>query len=185
LFSSHALEQAREKHGALAKFILDGRADGRTRTEISRDYFKGNADKDQISAELVALVHDGTIIEIKRPGKTRPVTRYIHRSLRINGTTKHAAQGRKSSTNDTELQRTISDRSHGSSSEFVDSAEPKTVSNQRNSSTSLVRINGHARLCGCGTDLLPDNTTGMCRECQYEERQRILSERASRVGGHD
>ena len=39
------------------------------------------------------------------------------------------------------------------------------------------------RLCGCGADLLPDNTTDMCRECEYEQRQRILAERAARVGG--
>jgi hypothetical protein len=74
----------------LAKFILDGGPEGRTRTSISRDFFKGNKSAAHISAELAPLVHDGVVTEIKDETNTRPITRYVYRVARINESTNSA-----------------------------------------------------------------------------------------------
>ena len=65
LFSNHELEKQRETADGLAKFILTGDGEGRTRTEISRGYFKGNKTAAEISTELAPLIHDGVVIEVK------------------------------------------------------------------------------------------------------------------------
>ncbi|MET0994743.1 MAG: DUF3987 domain-containing protein, partial [Mycobacterium sp.] len=72
LFSTHELEVQGESAGGLANFILEGGEAGRTRTEISRDYFKRNKSAEEINAELVPLVHDGVVIEIKDETGPRP-----------------------------------------------------------------------------------------------------------------
>ena len=92
LFSTHELEVERETVGGLAAFIRDGGREGRTRTEIYRDYFKGNRKAAEIDAELVPLVHDGVVIEIKDETRGRTITRYIHRDLRIDILTNNAGQ---------------------------------------------------------------------------------------------
>lgn len=101
LFSTHELEKQRETAGGLAKFILAGDSKGRTRTEISRGYFKGNKPAAQISAELAPLIHEGVVIQVKEEADGRPITRYIHRSVRTNESTKYAGRKDDSVTNST------------------------------------------------------------------------------------
>lgn len=74
---------------ALAGFIAEGGSQGRTRTQISRGYFGGNANAARISAELAPLVRDGAVVEIKEATGARPIIRYIHRTAEL---TKFAGQ---------------------------------------------------------------------------------------------
>jgi 5S rRNA maturation endonuclease (ribonuclease M5) len=143
LFSSHELEAERESAGGLANFILEGGEAGRTRTEISRGYFKGNKPAAEINVELAPLVHDGVLIEIKEETGARPILRYVHRSLRNNEITKPAGQGINSGTNLDELGTNLpSDDvavAEVNSSEFVDSSSYETCPDLRSSSNSLIR----------------------------------------------
>jgi hypothetical protein len=143
LFSSHELEAERESAGGLASFILDGGDAGRTRTEISREYFKGNKPAAEINVELAPLVHDGVLIETKEETGARPILRYVHRSLRNNEITKPAGQSINSVTNLDELgTNSPSDdvaAAEVNSSEFVDSSSYETCPDLRNSSNSLIR----------------------------------------------
>jgi hypothetical protein len=143
LFSTHELEVQRETAGGLAHFILRGGVDGRTRTEISRGYFKGNKSKSEINGELGPLVHDGVVIEIKDETGPRTTTRYIHRTLRINEFTKCAAQSADPVTNSTNSVRAQSDHDAAipghNSSEVVDNSCGETPSELHSSSNSLVR----------------------------------------------
>jgi hypothetical protein len=177
LFSTHELEQERESHGTLAAFILEGGSRGRTRTEISRDHFKGNADKAQIDAELVVLVHDGTVVEEKIDGKTRKITRYVHRSLRTNDLTKDAGSSDESRTFQTKHVRTNLAATGDSSSDFVDSLVPETRSDLHSSSNSLIRT------CRCGEALREDNTTVLCAECTFIARQEAVASAQARLNG--
>jgi hypothetical protein len=147
LFSTHELEVQRESAGGLANFILGGGDVGRTRTEISRDYFKRNKAAAEINAELAPLVHDGVVIEIREETGSRPVSRYVHRGLRNNESTKYAGQDVNSVTNSDELgtnlltEPTVAHRV--SSSEFVDSSSYETCSELQSSSNSLIRSPEH------------------------------------------
>ncbi|HEY1843003.1 MAG TPA: DUF3987 domain-containing protein, partial [Mycobacterium sp.] len=147
LFSSHELEAQRESAGGLATFILDGGEAGRTRTEISREYFKGNKPAAEINAELAPLVHDGVLIEIKEETGARPILRYVHRTLRNNEITKPAGQSINSVTNSNELGTNLPSDDVGAaevnSSEFVDSSSYETCSELRSSSNSLIRSPEH------------------------------------------
>ena len=172
LFSTHIQELEREKHGALAKFILTGGAEGRTRTEISNDFFQRNAKKEQISGELAALVHDGAAVEVKVPGKTRSITRYIHRSLRTNETTKNAGHSPERSNEATNGQRTNSPPAEDHSSEFVNGSSDGRASDQHVSLNSLVRRCGGS---DCDEELKPDNDTSLCAECLYIARQEAFA----------
>ena len=139
LFSSHELEAQRETADGLAKFILSGGDAGRTRTEISVDYFKRNKSAAQISAELTPLVHDGVVIETKDETVPRPVTCYIHRTLRINEFTNYAAQDPDPVTNDYEFTNSEKDRDDGSVRKFVDSSSNETRHDLQSSFNSLIR----------------------------------------------
>jgi hypothetical protein len=164
LFSNHELEQQRKTHGALAKFIRNGGPDGRTRTEISRDHFKGHADKDQIRAELAVLVHDGTVVEVQKQGKTRAVTRYVHSSLRISGLAKTTGQSRDRRELSGESLRNNSGAVGDSSQYSANGSQPKSGSDQHISPNSLIR----SACRDCTVKLLPGNDTGLCAECRLE-----------------
>jgi len=83
LFSSYEQDEKRLAEDGLANFIIRGGRSGRTRTEISVDFYKRHKTAADISAELAPLIHDGIVIEEQcRDYGNRPVRRYIHRSLR-------------------------------------------------------------------------------------------------------
>ena len=92
LFSTYELEAERESAGGLAEFIRDGGRDGRTRTEIYRDHFQGHVKAGEITAQLTPLVHDGVVVEVKEETGARPITRYVHRDVRICGFADYAGQ---------------------------------------------------------------------------------------------
>ena len=148
LFSSHDQEEQREVAGGLASFILEAGKAGRTRTEISGTYFKRNKSAVEINDELAPLIHDGTVVEVKQSGSgTRTITRYVHRSLRINDFTKHAGQGINPVTNITDYVRTKSDGQPPNpglnSSKCVDSSSHEMGSDLQSSSDSLIRNPEH------------------------------------------
>jgi hypothetical protein len=162
VFSNHELERQHESVGGLAQFIIEGGADGRTRTEISCDYFKRNKTAAEISTELTPLVHDGVVFEIKDETGTRPITRYVHRSLRINEFTKHAGQNPDQDSCATHLRTDESAGPEVNSCEFVDSSCHEIPSDLQGSSNSLIRTCGSEN----GTDLQPaggltDRTPGV------------------------
>ena len=137
LFSSHELERQRAAASGLATFILEGGQEGRTRTEVSRDYFKGNKTKAAIDNELGPLVHDGVVIEMKDETRPRPTTRYVHRALRIHEFTKRADQLARPDLLGT--QPTFEAIDPKVSSSKVDGSSPGSASGQHISSDSLVR----------------------------------------------
>lgn len=92
LFSTHEQEITRQTTGGLAAFICDGGPAGRTRSEIYRDHFKNNVKATEINEQLTPLVHDGVIVEVRDETDGRPITRYVHRSQRIDVFTDHAGQ---------------------------------------------------------------------------------------------
>jgi hypothetical protein len=143
LFSNHELELQRESVGGLANFILGGGSDGRTRTEISADYFKRNKSAKEIGAELAPLVHDGVVIELKEETRGRPIMRYVHRSLRNNESTKHAGQDLNSGTNDDEFTNPEPDGDTDLIREFVDGSSDETCSDLGSSFNPLIRSPGH------------------------------------------
>jgi hypothetical protein len=136
LFSSHELEKQRETAGGLASFIREGGRDGRTRTEISRDYFRRNKTAVEITDELTPLVHDGVVFEIKDETGARPITRYVHRDLRINEFTNYAGQGTDQSSYAYEC--TNSD-GPDIIRKFVDGTNSEMPSDQHDSLNSLIR----------------------------------------------
>jgi len=140
VFSTHEQETHRQEAGALAAFIRQAGPEGRTRTEISRDYFKGNAKAADITAELTPLVHDGVLVEIRDETSGRPITRYIHQSARINEFTNSAGQDADANSCATELRTgdrvDVTDDSY----EFVADTNSKKPPEQHNSSNSLIRI---------------------------------------------
>jgi len=93
IFSTHEQEAQRETAGGLARYIRDGGPDGRTRTEINKEFFKGSKTHAEIKAQLTPLVHDGTVVEVRDDTGGRSATRYIHRNARKNGLTEKASQG--------------------------------------------------------------------------------------------
>ncbi len=136
LFSSHEREQQRETANDLANFIRDGGPDGRTRTEISVDFYKRNKPAAEISAELTPLVHDGTVIEIKDETGARPLTRYIHRSYEFNESTNFAGQD----TNQSSYGDESTNSDEGVNSFTVrNSSYTETPSDLHSSSNSLIR----------------------------------------------
>jgi hypothetical protein len=123
LFSSFEAERDDDAASGLAKFILDGGATGRTRTEISRDHFKGNKTAAEINAALAPLIHDGIVLQVKEERSTgRASTRYVHCSLRKNELTKDALQGDISNSHATNLRTKSSGHAEANSSNFVDSS---------------------------------------------------------------
>jgi hypothetical protein len=140
LFSTHELEAQREAAGGLANFILKGGRGGRTRTEIYRDYFKSNIKAAEITAELTPLVHDGVVVEIKDETGGRPITRYVHRSLRIDVFTDYAGQGTNPSTYSTYSLRTDHpDGSRVNTYEYVADTYSETPPDLQNPSNTLIR----------------------------------------------
>jgi hypothetical protein len=143
LFSSHELEKQREAAGGLATFILEGGPDGRTRTAISRGYFKGNKSAAEINDELAPLVHDGVAIEIKDETGPRTTTRYVHRTLRINASTNYAGQSADRVTKGQNLVLTEPGSEaidhEVDSYEFVDGSSPPTASDLHSSCDSRIR----------------------------------------------
>jgi Protein of unknown function (DUF3987) len=154
VFSTHELEQRSEGVGGLANFILSGRNEGRTRSEISRDYFKRNKTAAEIDVELTPLVHDGVVIEIKEETGARPILRYVHRSLRINELTNYAGQGINSVTNLYELSTNLlagsPDAEGVNSLKFVDSSYDETAPDLQNSLNSLIRTPDNKNDTGSG-----------------------------------
>ena len=136
LFSTHELEVQRETVGGLAAFIRDGGSAGRTRTEIYRDHFKRNRKAAEISAELTPLVHDGVVTEIKDDTGARPITRYVHRDLRIDVFTHYAGQGTNPRTYPTYSVRTDLPVD---TSEYVDSAYAEIPSDLQNTFNTSIR----------------------------------------------
>jgi len=57
---------------------------------------------------------------------------------------------------------------------FVTDVTGVTASRQPHCATNL---------CDCGTDLLPDNSTGLCAECTLIARQQIIDERTAAMDG--
>lgn len=143
LFSTHEQEISRETAGGLAAFIRSGGPTGQTRTQISRDYFKGNRKAAEITAELTSLVHNGVALEIKDETGARPITRYVHSSLRTNEFTNYAGHDTNGATKSTNCVRTeIEDpttEGGDNSYEFVVSSYDATPSEQHNSLNSLIR----------------------------------------------
>lgn len=136
LFSSHQLEQLHNAGADLAMFIREGGRNGRTRTDISRGFYQGNKPAAEIDADLAPLVHDGTIIEDQIQGKARKITRYTHRSVRTNETTKRAVQAHEPDQTDL---RTNNGHEPPNSSPFVGGRNAESVPNQHVSSSSLIR----------------------------------------------
>jgi Bifunctional DNA primase/polymerase, N-terminal len=147
LFSSHELEVQRESAGGLANFILDGGSEGRTRTEISRDYFKRHKSAAEISAELAPLVHDGVVIEIKEETRGRTATRYTHRSCVKSESAKYAAHGTDSVANYCETSANYLDPAASgdevNSHDFADSSQRETCHDLQSSHNSLIRSPEH------------------------------------------
>jgi 5S rRNA maturation endonuclease (ribonuclease M5) len=139
LFSTYEQEVARENAGGLAAFIRDGGRGGRTRTEISVDYFKRNSRAAEISSQLTRLVHDGVVVEIKDDTGARPITRYIHRDQRTNEFTNYAGQEAGRNSYDTNLRTEPPAESGDSSSEFVCVRTDETPSDLHSSLNSLIR----------------------------------------------
>ena len=139
LFSTHELEVQREAAGGLANFIREGGRDGRTRTEIYRGYFKSNIKAAEITAELTPLVHDGVVIEIKDETGARPITRYVHRSLRINEFTHYAGQDATHDTSATYLRTEDPPVDTSEYVEYVDVRTAETPSDLQNTLNTLIR----------------------------------------------
>ena len=139
LFSTHELEAQRETTGDLANFILRGGRNGRTRTEIYRDYFKSNIKAAEITAELTPLVHDGVIIEIKDETGARPITRYVHRDLRIDVFTDYAGQGANPNTYSTYVRTEPGVQPEVNTYEYVDDTYPEMPPDLQNASNTLIR----------------------------------------------
>lgn len=70
LFSASQATARQQEVSDLAKFIEDGGIDGRTRTEISREHFRGNRKADEIKLMLRELVESGHVRETKVDRKT-------------------------------------------------------------------------------------------------------------------
>lgn len=159
LFSSHEREQQRETANELANFIRDGGPDGRTRTEISVDFYKRNKPAAEISAELTPLVHDGTVIEIKDETGARPITRYIHRGYEFNEFTNCAAQD----TNQSSYGYEPTNPDEGVNSFTVrNSSCTETPSDLHSSSNSLIRSpEGKTATNGAVPGGVTDATVGM------------------------
>jgi hypothetical protein len=87
-----------------------------------------------------AGVHDGVLIEIKDETGARPITRYIHGSLRTNEITNYGRHGIDPSKNSNEF--TNSDTSH-IVSKFVDDSPRETGSELHDSLNSLLRSPGN------------------------------------------
>ena len=139
LFSSYEAEVQSENAGGLAAFIRDGGSNGRTRTEISVDYFKRNARAADITRQLTQLVHDGAVVGTKDETGARPISRYIHRSLRTNEFTNYAVQSSARNSYGTNL-RTKEPADPGDSSpEFVDLRTHETSSELQISLNSVIR----------------------------------------------
>ncbi len=92
LFSNHDEESKRESVDELATFILQAGSGGRTRTEISRGFYKGNKPATEINADLEPLVHDGVVMEIKEATGVHRTLRYVHSAVRNHESTKTPEQ---------------------------------------------------------------------------------------------
>jgi hypothetical protein len=89
------------------------------------------------------LVHDGVVIEIREETGSRPVTRYVHRGLRNNESTKHAGQTLNSVTNDDEITNPEPDDNPDLIREFVDGSSDETCSDLESSFNPLIRSPEH------------------------------------------
>jgi hypothetical protein len=139
LFSTYENEIQTENTGGLAEFIRTGGPDGRTRTEISVDHFKRNTRAAEITSQLMQLVHDGVVIEIKDETGARPITRYLHRSLRTNELTNYAGQDPGANSYTTNLRTQTPEETGDGSSEFVNERSGETLAEQHTSLNSLFR----------------------------------------------
>jgi hypothetical protein len=168
LFSTHELEIEREAAGGLANFIREGGCEGRTRTEIYRDYFKSNIKAAEITAELTPLVHDGVVIEIKDETGARPITRYVHRSLRIDAFTDYAGQEANPTTYPTDYVRIDSPVEPAgpgaNTSEYVANAYSENPPDLQNPSNTLIRNRDDpaCRYCGAGLPYPSAQARGYC-----------------------
>lgn len=140
LFSSFEAERDDNAASGLAEFIRAGGTSGRTRTQISRDYFNGNVKAGEINAALAPLIHDGIVFQVREERASgRAATRYLHRTARNNEGTKHAAQSHISNSYVTNARSESSGAAAGNSSQFVDSSSAEMSSDLQNSSDSLFR----------------------------------------------
>ncbi|MDT5348320.1 MAG: hypothetical protein QOH91_1607 [Mycobacterium sp.] len=173
LFSTHDLEIEREAAGGLANFIREGGCDGRTRTEIYRDYFKSNIKAAEITAELTPLVHDGVVTEIRDETGGRPTTRYVHRNLRIDVITDYAGQEADQDTYSTDYVRIDSAvRPVGpevNASEYVADTSAEKPPDLQNPSNTLIRKpieqSGARTLCPECERAPARSDTGICDLC--------------------
>jgi Protein of unknown function (DUF3987) len=137
LFSSFEAERESDAVSELAEFIRRGGAIGCTRTEISREHFKGNVKAAEINAALEPLIHDGIVLQVSEKHSTgRTATRYVLRTLRENEVTKDADQGDTSSSYGTNLRTDRVGDAGGYSSKFVTSSSTKDRPEQQFSSGS-------------------------------------------------
>lgn len=188
VFSTHEQETHRQEAGELAAFIRDGGPEGRTRTDISRDFFHRNAKASEITAQLTPLVHDGVVIEVFNETGGRPTTRYVHRSARINEFTNFAGHGVDVDSYATNLRTDRDADPTLSSYEFVDGTNSEMPAEQDSSLNSLIRRSeGTPPVSPPSTDapggLTPDtpgltermeralsvaraNTSSLCGECE-------------------
>lgn len=72
---------------------------------------------------------------------------------------------------------------HSSPVQGSASVTPVTTGLKLDAVTAVTATEGHCR--ECGTPLSPDNVIGICRECQFIERQRVLAERGASLNGGD
>lgn len=70
VFSASQATARQQSMAELAKFIEDGGIDGRTRTEISREHFRGNRKASEITLMLRELVESGHVRETTEGRKT-------------------------------------------------------------------------------------------------------------------
>jgi Protein of unknown function (DUF3987) len=157
LFSSFQKEAYDTGLEKLAAFIKAGGEDGRTRTEISRDHFKGNKTAEHINAKLAPLIHDGIIAEVDR--------RFVHYNEMTNFT-KTASQQAYPSTN---CERNGTKGDHAASSEIIVSANTNVTTDQGSSSNSFIRKDngGPSRGRACSEDGCDEiaEVHGRCRSC--------------------
>jgi hypothetical protein len=183
LFSSYDAETLRAASTGLTEFIRKAGSEGRTRTDISRGFFKGHASSDEISRQLSEVVHNGVVVLLEEETNGRPRTRYVHRSCGKGELAKEAGQDHHSGAEEPRIiansAGTDLDDVDLNARNFAHSSQPETGSDLQGSLNPLIRTCER-----CPSELLlPDNDTGLCAECEFIARQDAVACQLSRLGG--
>lgn len=78
IFESH-VDKGSTEHGKLAQFIRSGGVQGKSRNEIRNELYKRNRKAELITADLAALMQQGSVVQIRIETSGRPAMVYFAR----------------------------------------------------------------------------------------------------------